>query len=75
MAPVDGESPTELLLAWGRGEETALERLMPLVHGELHRLARRYMARERPEHTLQPTALVNCSMLISYSRCTATDRS
>jgi RNA polymerase sigma factor (TIGR02999 family) len=53
------ESPTELLLAWGRGEETALERLMPLVHGELHRLARLYMARERPDHTLQPTALVN----------------
>jgi len=62
MTRVTGEesaSPTELLLAWGRGEEAALERLMPLVHSELHRLARRYMARERPDHTLQPTALVN----------------
>jgi len=62
MTRVTGEesaSPTELLLAWGRGEEAALERLMPLVHSELHRLARRYMARERPDHTLQPSALVN----------------
>jgi len=62
MTRVTGEesaSPTELLLAWGRGEEAALERLMPLVHSELHRLARHYMARERPDHTLQPTALVN----------------
>jgi RNA polymerase sigma factor (TIGR02999 family) len=61
MAAVSGESasPTELLLAWGQGEAAALDRLMPLVHGELRQLARRYMARERPNHTLQPTALVN----------------
>lgn len=52
-------SPTELLLAWGRGEAHAFDRLVPLVHDELRRLAKRYMARERPDHTLQATALVN----------------
>jgi RNA polymerase sigma factor (TIGR02999 family) len=52
-------TPTELLLAWNSGEEEALERLMPLVHDELRRLAQQYMRRERPDHTLQPTGLVN----------------
>ncbi len=50
---------TELLVAWGGGDESALDRLIPLVYDELHRLARRYMSRERPGHTLQTTALVN----------------
>jgi RNA polymerase sigma-70 factor, ECF subfamily len=50
---------TRLLLAWNDGDEAALEKLIPLVHGELHRLARLYMRRERPGHTLQTTALVN----------------
>ena len=50
---------TTLLLAWGDGDEGALEQLVPLVHRELRRLARRAMARERADHTLQPTALVN----------------
>lgn len=50
---------TELLAAWGGGDEAALERLVPLVHAELHRLARRYMGRESPGHTLQTSALVN----------------
>jgi RNA polymerase sigma factor (TIGR02999 family) len=50
---------TELLLAWNGGDEEALERLMPLVHDELHRLAHHYMAGERPGHPLQTTALVN----------------
>src|SRR6267143_962408 len=50
---------TQLLLAWSQGEQTALEKLTPLVYKELHRLARRYMSRERPDHTLQTTALVN----------------
>ena len=50
---------TELLLAWGEGDQAALAELMPLVHGELRRIAARYMARERAGHTLQPTALVN----------------
>jgi RNA polymerase sigma factor (TIGR02999 family) len=50
---------TELLLAWSDGDREALEKLTPLVHRELHRLARRCMAGERPDHTLQATALVN----------------
>ena len=50
---------TVLLRAWGGGDEQALERLTPLVYQELHRIARGYMARERPNHTLQTTALVN----------------
>jgi RNA polymerase sigma factor (TIGR02999 family) len=53
------ETPTELLQAWGRGEASAFDRLVPLVHDELHQLARRYMRRERADHTLQTTALVN----------------
>lgn len=50
---------TRLLLAWERGEAAALERLLPIVHGELRRIARRHMRRENPGHTLQTTALVN----------------
>ncbi|HEY7911114.1 MAG TPA: sigma-70 family RNA polymerase sigma factor [Blastocatellia bacterium] len=50
---------TELLVAWGDGDRDALEKLTPLVYNELHRLARRYMGRERSGHTLQTTALVN----------------
>lgn len=51
--------PTELLRAWSHGDESARDRLIPLLYGELHRLARRYMRDERPDHTLQATALVN----------------
>jgi RNA polymerase sigma factor (TIGR02999 family) len=47
------------LLKWGQGDEVALERLIPLVHHELHRIARRCMAGERVGHSLQATALVN----------------
>src|ERR1039457_1517435 len=50
---------TRLLRAWSKGEADALEKLTPLVYGELHRLARRYMAEERSGRTLQTTALVN----------------
>jgi len=50
---------TELLLSWSQGRTSALEELMPLVHNELQRLAHRYMASQRPGHTLQTTALVN----------------
>jgi RNA polymerase sigma-70 factor (ECF subfamily) len=50
---------TSLLLAWGAGDKDALERLTPLVYHELHRLAVIHMARERPDHTLQATGLVN----------------
>lgn len=58
-------SPSEitgLLVDWGKGDQTALEKLLPLVEQELHRLAHNYMRRERREkrdHTLQTTALVN----------------
>ncbi|HZT69616.1 MAG TPA: sigma-70 family RNA polymerase sigma factor [Terriglobia bacterium] len=50
---------TVLLRAWSEGDAQALDRLAPLVYKELHRIARGYMARERPNHTLQATALVN----------------
>jgi RNA polymerase sigma factor (TIGR02999 family) len=50
---------TELLVAWSSGDESAFDRLVPLVHQELRVLARRYMRRERSDHTLQATALVN----------------
>jgi len=55
------ESPqiTQLLRSWNQGDQGAMEQLMPLVYDELHRLAQRYMADERPGHTLQTTALVN----------------
>jgi RNA polymerase sigma factor (TIGR02999 family) len=54
---------TELLHAWGAGDEAALHQLVPLVESELRRLAGAYMARERTGHTLQPTALVNEAFL------------
>ena len=50
---------TRLLQAWGLGDDSALERLMPLIYNELHRLAHRYMAGEQPGQTLQTTALVH----------------
>src|SRR6478609_3072487 len=48
-----------MLQAWSDGDQAALEKLIPLVYAELHRLARRYMRRENPGHTLQTSALVN----------------
>jgi len=50
---------TELLMAWGEGDEDALARIAPLVHAELYRLAKHYMNRERPDHMLQTSALIN----------------
>ena len=50
---------TVLLKAWGEGDKSAQEKLWPLVFGELKRLARRHLARERPDHSLQSGALVN----------------
>jgi RNA polymerase sigma factor (TIGR02999 family) len=50
---------TDMLLAWNRGDETSLERLLPIVEQELRRIAHGYMRRENPDHTLQTTALVN----------------
>src|SRR5437667_5093071 len=59
LASPPPEAVTRLLRAWSDGDQTALERLLPLVEAELKRLARGYMARERRGHTLQTTALVN----------------
>jgi RNA polymerase sigma factor (TIGR02999 family) len=60
---VDGDpapdSATQLLLAWSAGDRQALDQMLPLVYDELHRLAAQYLGRERSDHTLQPTALVN----------------
>jgi RNA polymerase sigma factor (TIGR02999 family) len=50
---------TDLLVAWSEGDESAFDKLVPLVYKELHALARRYMRGERSDHTLQATALVN----------------
>ena len=50
---------TELLQAWSRGDASAFDKLVPLVYRELRALAGRYMRNERPDHTLQPTSLVN----------------
>jgi RNA polymerase sigma-70 factor (ECF subfamily) len=57
------EEITQLLTAWGNGDRQALDRLIPFVEGELRRLARHYMMRERPDHTLQTTALINEAFL------------
>jgi len=59
MGSGSSQNITELLERWSDGDEEALDRLMPLVYDELHRLAAAYLRRERQNHTLQPTALVN----------------
>jgi RNA polymerase sigma-70 factor (ECF subfamily) len=59
MAASSSHEITQLLVAWGAGEQDALQKLTPLVYAELHRLAQHYMAGERTGHTLQSTALVN----------------
>jgi len=59
MARQSGQDVTQLLRAWSKGDQTALERLTPLVYEELHKAARSYMSRESPEHILQTTALIN----------------
>jgi len=58
--PEDQEAAVNRLLRdWSGGDPNALEALIPLVHQQLRQLARRHLALERPDHTLQPTALVN----------------
>jgi len=59
MDPPSSPEVTQLLLAWSQGEQAALDKLVPIVHEELSRLAHYYMSGERVGHTLQTTALVN----------------
>jgi RNA polymerase sigma factor (TIGR02999 family) len=56
---IDRTEVTTLLQAWQGGDDAALERLLPLLYGQLHAIARRHLQAERPDHTLQPTALVH----------------
>lgn len=55
----DPGTTTQLLLEWAGRDKAALDRMLPVVYDELHRLAVRYLGREGPGHTLQPTALVH----------------
>jgi len=59
MTATSSHSVTRLLLSWRQGDGAALEQLIPLVYQKLRRLARRYMAGQRPDHTLQATGLIN----------------
>lgn len=59
MTTPSSEEVTCLLQAWSNGDQAAFDKLFPLVEQELYRLARGYMRRERPDHTLQATALIN----------------
>jgi RNA polymerase sigma-70 factor, ECF subfamily len=76
MAPASHEI-TRLLKAWSAGDKIALDRLMPLVYDDLHRLAERRMNREREGHTLQATALVHEAYvrLVDSGQATCNDRS
>jgi len=59
MSTASPQEVTRLLLEWRGGDRAALDQLLPLVYHELHQQAARYLRRERPDHTLQPTALVH----------------
>ncbi len=63
MNPLPPNEVTQLLVAWSNGDDVARDRLMSVVHQELHRLAHRYMRRESPGHTLQTSDLVNEAFL------------
>jgi RNA polymerase sigma factor (TIGR02999 family) len=68
---------TDLVLQLAQGDQRAVDQLLPLVYGELHRLAERYMSRERPDHTLTTTALVHEAYLrlVDQTRVAWRDRS
>jgi len=76
MKPASSHEVTQLLRAWTAGDQDALEKLTPLVYEQLHRVAQRYMAGQRPGHTLQTTALVNevYLRLVDCSRVNWQDR-
>ena len=59
MANASRQDVSDLLMDWGQGDQEALNKLIPLVYDELHKLASRYLRRERRDHTLQTTALVH----------------
>jgi RNA polymerase sigma-70 factor, ECF subfamily len=59
MTSDDEFDVTRLLLAWRDGDAAALDQILPVIYAELHGIARAYMRRERPDHTLQPTALLH----------------
>ena len=59
MPTLPPQEVTQLLADWSKGDKSALDKLLPLVHAELRRIARRQMSHERPGHTLQATALIN----------------
>jgi len=73
----DPQEVTQLLLDWSQGDRAALEKLTPLVYNELRRLAHHYMEGQRPDHTLQTTALVNEAYLrlADQKRANFTNRS
>lgn len=54
-----GHAVTQLLIQWGKGDRAALDQLLPLVYRELHKIAKRYMAQQNPNHTLQTTAVIH----------------
>jgi len=70
MTTPSPQEVSQLLLAWSDGDQSALDKLVPLVYAELRRLASHYMSRERAGHSLQTTALVNEAYLrlVDYKR-------
>ena len=68
MTEAQSHQVTELLIDWSNGDQSAFDKLMPLIDEELRRLAHRYMSRERAGHTLQTTALVNEAFLRLVNR-------
>jgi RNA polymerase sigma factor (TIGR02999 family) len=68
MTEAQTHQVTQLLIDWSNGDQSALDKLMPLIDEELRRLAHRYMSRERAGHTLQTTALVNEAFLRLVNR-------
>jgi RNA polymerase sigma-70 factor, ECF subfamily len=76
MFPTSSNQVTALLIRWGQGDDAACEKLFPLVYDELRRLARRCLAGERADHTLQSTALVHEAYLrlVDHSAVHSDDR-
>jgi RNA polymerase sigma factor (TIGR02999 family) len=60
---------TRLLSSWSGGNQQALDELMPLVYNDLHQRARNYLRHERPDHTLQPTALIHEAYMRLVTDC------